>query len=266
MRRRKLALCTLSCYAIYRAILVVYRALAQRLIKAQSYVEHAVYINLPNRLDRRSQVEYELRRAHIAFERIEGVKVRKFDPEAAACWDDGDAQCLGQLGCQRSHLKALKWAESHRWKEIAIFEDDFTWLPNVDPAYAHHVLEKIRGHLKDWDVIALGLRLLKTEELDPKVIVSIGPQVKARVVRIVSAATTHAYVVNGAYITQLYNAFSACNVTKNYDTAIDTCWFELQKSGKWYGIKPQMGTQRKGFSDIEHKYIDLEAFISTNEG
>ena len=137
------------------------------------------------------------------------------------------------------------------------------WLPSIDTSYVHAALTHMKMNLRDWEVIAIALRLQSTQVVEPEILVQIAPGVRAVVVRILSAATTHAYLVKGTYVKKLRDAFEACEVVRDYDTAIDTCWNELQRRGRWYGLTPQLGTQRKGYSDIEKCFVDFETFIST---
>ena len=109
--------------------------------------------------------------------------------------------------------------------------------------------------LTDWDVIALGLRLIETNNKTTYVSVDLG-KTQAKVVRIKSAATTHGYIVASHAMLDLYNAFSACEIKRDYGTAIDTCWVALQQTGKWYAFDPQLGTQSASFSDIEKQFTD----------
>ena len=255
-----IAVCTVIC--MNRAVGDLEKVRLVSASKAPHGIKHAVFINLAHRRDRLTAVENELDKANIPHRRVAGVVVSNSSKIATGCWDNGAEQCLGQLGCKMSHIRALELALHRRWSHVAIFEDDFTWLPHVDPVYIQRALGETQARLPNWDVIAIGLRLIQTEPLTNKFIVRISDDSVATVVRIKSAATTHAYLVKRAYLQELQDSFVTCNVTKDYGTAIDSCWMKLQKTGNWYGFTPQLGTQRQGYSDIEKNHVNLESQIA----
>ena len=86
-------------------------------------VKHAVFINRDARTDRRAQIESTLERARIRATRIDAVEVFTDESVLSSCWDGGSYKCAGQVGCQRSHLKALTYAMLNQWEHVAVFED-----------------------------------------------------------------------------------------------------------------------------------------------
>jgi len=150
------------------------------------------------------------------------------------------------VGCQLSHLAALDLAISHKWPYVAIFEDDFSWTTELDPMLVPGGIRSLMS-IVDWDVIAISLSLLNYTELQPGITFDFG-NFTTRVIRIHDAKATHAYVINKHYVPRIRDVFALCNTPIR---SIDNCWREMQKTGKWFGFSPQLGSQLPGFSDIE---------------
>jgi hypothetical protein len=81
--------------------------------------------------------------------------------------------------------------------------------------------------------------------------------------KIVSALTTGGYIVNKHYMPTVLEAFTNCNITHDYRTAIDSCWRKLQPEGNWFSLRPQIGTQSMSMSDIEGKLVDYTTGYSS---
>lgn len=207
-----------------------------------------VYINLLERTDRKSRIEAALEAATLDYRRIDGARVRA-DPTERACW--GNKYCASQVGCQLSHMRALRYAMEEGLSSVMVFEDDFEWLPHVDVGNIKEVFRNVQKEFKDWDVIALSLNVLKSTPTKPALKVHVGNGHTSNVVRIQEAQATHGYIVRGRYIAVIYDAFRSCDVLSAPLTAIDTCWKPLQKKGKWFALSPQVAKQARGFSDIE---------------
>ena len=215
----------------------------------------ALYINLDHRNDRNEQIQAELGRASIKYTRVRAVYVQP-QPGEGDCW--GNSYCAGQVGCQLSHMRALQYASSKRSDSILIFEDDFQWLPTVDPKYVKHVLTTITRTYNTWDVIALSLNVLQSKPAMPRLVVRTSLTNSSEVVRIVEAQATQGYLIRGEYIPRVYEAFMNCDILSSPLVAIDSCWKPLQKTGNWFALRPQLGTQRKGFSDIEKRNVSYD--------
>ncbi len=212
----------------------------------------AVYINLDSRTDRKEQIKNELS-PHFSMHRMSAVKVLP-QPGVQECW--GNAYCASQVGCQLSHMRALKYAQTIEAKSVLLFEDDFQWSHDVNPTYVKRLLTSITKTYTNWDVIALSLNILDYKDTRPALQVHTSFSTKSRVIRIIEAQATHAYLIRASYIPEVYEAFKNCDILSSPLIAIDVCWKQLQKTGNWYGFKPQLGTQRKGFSDIENMNVN----------
>ena len=74
-------------------------------------IDHIFYINLEERVDRKNLIEIELNKFDLKYERFPAIK------------DE-----MGIYGCGLSHLSVLKLAKERGYKNVLIFEDDFTFL------------------------------------------------------------------------------------------------------------------------------------------
>ncbi len=217
-------------------------------------ISHAVFLNRDARKDRRDHIESTLKRANIGSIRISAVEIFDDNSTLASCWDGGSHKCAGQLGCQRSHLKALRHAMLNGWEHVAIFEDDFEWREYISVSRVQCILSQVMAYAPDWDFIAISLNI-QDSTIVAKDSVQIGCSTYSSVVKIHQALATHGYIVRARVYDQLYDVFEDCNVTGNLLTAIDTCWQPLQRELNWYGLQPQLGTQGESYSDIESRVV-----------
>ena len=211
----------------------------------------AVYLNLNGRTDRGESIRDQLRRARIPYERIRAVAVSS-QPGVDDCW--GNTYCAAQLGCQLSHMRAFKYALSKDVGNILVFEDDFQWLPTVDPKYVRGILTHMTGAFSDWDVIALSLNVLKYDVIAGMTLRT-SLLHTSQVVRIREAQASSGYFIKASYMPIVYKVFLQCDILSSPLVALDSCWKKLQREGNWYGLEPQLGTQKPGYSDIEGREV-----------
>lgn len=192
------------------------------------FVDHVVYINLDHRTDRWEQILAEL----APYFRPE--KVTRF---SAIRHENG------ALGCTLSHIAVLEMAKASDWKNVLVLEDDAMWTTEgFDEAYA--TLERLAAN--PYDVIALSSARVRWY---------IGS------LKLISAQTTAAYMVNSAYYETLLSNFRESRdlLTLSNDGpkhAIDQYWKRLQKRDNWFVVIPSLMKQRPGYSDIEHKVVN----------
>ena len=221
-------------------------------------IRHVVFINLASRTDRLVSINHELRAARLQGRRLAAENVRNNTNLLRDCWSNSSldvSRCAGQLGCQMSHIQALELAERSGWDHVAIFEDDFEWGEGVEPLLFQYNIASLMAAVGEWDVIAISVKLVRGEAFEPKTTFDLGRNKTAVLKRIIEAQTTHGYIVRAGYIPRVLKTFRACDVRRGYWTAIDTCWKHLQLDDKWFAFDPQLGTQAKGFSDIEQKQV-----------
>jgi len=210
-------------------------------------IQHAFYINLLSRPDRKQHVEEQLQIIGLKAERFNAIKLPN-----------------GALGCSMSHLKCLETAKEKKWSHVLIVEDDIKFLdPNLFKTQLNTFLTKHN----DWDVVIIGGNNVPPYQ-----------NIDETCVRVSSCQTTTGYLVKGHYFDTLIENFRSGikklleNPTQHILYAIDKYWFQLQKKDKWYLIIPLTVTQREDYSDIEKRPtnytrvmtdLDKRAFFNT---
>ena len=191
-------------------------------------MEHAFYINLDSRPDRKQYMEDHLKTVGIHAERFKAVKLTN-----------------GALGCSMSHLKLLELAKSNKWESILIMEDDIKFL---NPAL---FMQKLNGFLhnhKEFDVL-----LIAGNNVPPF------SNIDDTCVKVTRCQTTTGYLVKNHYFDTLIQNFreGIKHLMKTPEQhglyAIDKYWFRLQERDNWYLIIPLTVTQREDYSDIEKR-------------
>jgi len=196
-------------------------------------IEHAFYINLASRTDRRIQAEEQLKSVGIHAQRFNAIESED-----------------GRIGCSMSHLQCLQTARENNWDHVLICEDDIEFL---DPELFKTQLNKFLQKHHSWDVI-----LFAGDNFSPY------KKIDNTCIRVSRCQTTTGYLVKKHYYNKLINNIAE-GVHKlqagPYDPfyfAIDRYWIQLQKADHWYLIIPLSVVQRKGYSDIEKKIVNRE--------
>ena len=78
-------------------------------------IDGIFYINLDHRTDRKEEIERELTRFDLKFERFPAIPHK-----------------IGGVGCGTSHLEVIKLAKQRGYRNVLIFEDDIEFI--VDKA------------------------------------------------------------------------------------------------------------------------------------
>jgi len=193
-----------------------------------SDIQHAFYINLLSRPDRKQHVEEQLRIIGINAERFNAIKLPN-----------------GALGCSMSHLKCLETAKANGWSHLLILEDDIKFLnPQL---FKNQFNQFLKNHNK-WDVVLIGGNNVPPYQ-----------KIDDTCVKVSSCQTTTGYLVNGHYFDTLIENFRQGikhliqAPEKHIIYAIDKYWFQLQRRDVWYLIIPLTVTQREDYSDIEKR-------------
>ena len=193
-----------------------------------NYIEHAFYINLDSRPDRKQYMEDHLKTVGIRADRFKAVKLTN-----------------GALGCSMSHLKLLELAKSKNWDSILIMEDDIKFLNQ--PIFTQQLNRFLHMH-KDFDVL-----LIAGNNVPPFT------KIDDTCIKVTRCQTTTGYLVNNHYFDTLIHNFreGITNLMKTPEKhvlyAIDKYWFRLQERDTWYLIIPLTVTQREDYSDIEKR-------------
>jgi glycosyl transferase family 25 len=194
-------------------------------------IEHALYINLDSRVDRKQHVEEQMSKIGINVTRFNAIKLTN-----------------GAIGCSMSHLKCIEMAKQNNWEHVLIVEDDILFL---NPELFKNQLNKFLKHNDTFDVALIaGNNMPPYQRIDDSC------------VKVYRCQTTTGYIVKRHYYDTLINNFreGIQKLIKNPEQhvlyAIDKYWFKLQEKDNWYLITPLTVTQREDYSDIEKRHTN----------
>lgn len=144
-------------------------------------------------------------------------------------------------GCRLSHLSIIREAREKNLETILIFEDDVQFISHcLEPLRV--ALDSLRS-LGNWNMLYLGGRVVS-----PVTVLS---------EQLFQAQfwSAHAYLINRRAYGKAMQATGSIDVW--YSRNIRRC----------YGVKPMLATQRKGYSDIAHRYVTYktDAFLQSYE-
>ena len=196
-------------------------------------IDHIFYINLEHRKDRKEDFENELKIMNLEAERFNAIKCTP-----------------GIAGCGYSHLAVLKLAKERKYKNVLIFEDDFTFLVDKDTFESN--LKQFFEEISEFDVCMLSYSLLQFENI---------PNINS-VMKVFEAQTASAYIVHENFYDSLISLYEeAIPILEKTDHhwiyANDQCWKKLQPSSLWYAMKTRIGKQRPGFSDNTLRFENM---------
>ena len=117
-------------------------------------------INLKRAVERKQYISNQLHQLSQEFEFVEGVDWKDIDPDSLTqtvsnikIKNSYRTLTLGQMGCNLSHRKVLKWLVDSSERMIAVLEDDVR-LSNDFP----DVLDALETKTKPFDIVFLGSR------------------------------------------------------------------------------------------------------------
>jgi len=113
------------------------------------YFDHAFFINLDRRPDRRKSFEEQVKQIPMDVERISAVDAPEKLPGYTA---------KGEVGCKLSHLNTVKLAQERKYSRVLIFEDDSYFIPE----FMNKLLKAVSEIKKlSWDLFYLDYSLEK---------------------------------------------------------------------------------------------------------
>ncbi len=187
------------------------------------------YINLDHRTDRREQIEDELNKLGLKYERFPAIKHH-----------------YGNVGCGLSHLAILKIAKERNLKNVLIIEDDFQVI--VEPAVFWSEMNKFFDSKIEFDMLLPSYNMYKSAPFNDIVR------------KVLDSQTTSSYIINNHYFDTLINVWEhtlpQLECTQNLIYTIDAIWKRLQPEANWYAFNVRLGKQRPSFSDIENSFKD----------
>jgi glycosyl transferase family 25 len=197
-------------------------------------IDHIFYINLDKRTDRRKHIENVLSTYGLEAERFSAIA----RPDQ------------GILGCGLSHLAVLKLAKERNYKNVLIFEDDFTFL--VSPQFFREKITQLFSSDIPFDVCMLAYNLRESSPVEPDFLL-----------RALVAHTASAYIVQHHYydkLIQLYEwAMPLLEKTgEHWNYANDMVWQTLQRQDQWFVFRERIGKQIDGYSDNSYCYRAID--------
>jgi hypothetical protein len=202
--------------------------------------EQVRIINLPDRRDRRVQMEAQLKRAGLRADFYPAVRVT----------DAGDWPSTGARGCFQSHFRILEKALQGGVRNVLVIEDDLDFsaaFKELEPAAAAAI------GASDWDLLYLG-----------------HPEESARGANFVLELTDEPlmtaffYAVNGRTLPRLVRFLNLVQVREagdplggpqHFDGAL--CMFRAQNPDvRTLMARPRLGFQRRSRSDISAAWYD----------
>jgi glycosyl transferase family 25 len=194
-------------------------------------ISKIVYINLERRQDRKQEIEQELSTMGLSGERFNAIDK---DP--------------GIIGCNMSHLKVLRDAETADLENLLVFEDDFQFL--VDKPTFYKQIEDFFALNITWDIVLLSYNLNASEPYNDL----IG---RAR-----DAQTTSGYLINKKCFKPLADCIETATekliITKqHWNYALDQAWKVLQRTSDVFYFTTRIGKQRPSFSDNSKVFMDF---------
>ena len=192
------------------------------------------YINLEHRKDRKDEIESELNKMNLKYERFNAIKKEK-----------------GYLGCSLSHLNILKEAKKRNLKNVLILEDDFQFI--VDNNTFWEQMNNFFNKDIDYDVLFISYNIVESKPYDDQLL------------KVLDSQTASGYLVNNKFYDKLienfeegYKLLEKTDIYHEY--ACDQYWKRLQPTNNWYAFKERLGIQRESYSDIMGGNVKYEVF------
>jgi GR25 family glycosyltransferase involved in LPS biosynthesis len=203
-------------------------------------IQHILYINLESRPDRNQLALQEFAKLEWATQphRFPAVKMAK-----------------GAFGCTISHIRCLETAKKQNWSHVLICEDDVKF---TDPLVLTENLNRFLASGTDWDVI-----MLAGNNYGPYRPTEFGA------VQVFACLAGTSYLVTQRYYDTLLQNFKSGlahfmrEPSKSQQYALDTYWFQLQGTDRWYLIVPLTVTQHSTFSNIENRVLNYDRLMLT---
>ena len=197
-------------------------------------IDKIFYINLDKRIDRKLDIENELMKYNLNFERFQAVEIDYY----------------GCLGCSYSHHNAISLAKERKYKNILILEDDFTFL--VSKEDLEKQLSLFFNSNVEYDVCLFSYNLQEHSESKYDFLH-----------KVQYAQTTSGYLVNEKYYDTLLNNYKTgleqLGATwQSWIYAIDVYWKELQMKDNWYCFTNRIGKQKASYSNVRNDYVDFD--------
>lgn len=199
-------------------------------------------INLEHRTDRWEHITNELRKTCIDPSKIHRIN---------AVYENG----LGQLGCSKSHILALKTLleTDETIQNALVLEDDFMFSETQE--VVDHMMNQFFEKVGDYDVVMLASSIKSDQPCEHDF-----------VRRASKAHTTAGYAVNKKFAQQLLDNYKeGADLLDKYRHEDKSVWIQyaidaymniVVPTSKWYCFNPKLGKQLPSYSDIECDFCD----------
>ena len=118
-------------------------------MKFFGYIEHAIYINLDYRTDRRTAVERQYKELGLEVERFPAIQLNPEEVDNP----ENDPQWHNKMACTRSHFECIRIAKERKLQNIWIMEDDVVFVPEF-LTKAQRVVDELKA--SEWDMFFFG--------------------------------------------------------------------------------------------------------------
>ena len=206
-----------------------------------SLLQHVIYINLDERIDRRDHFMKEWGKLGSPWNPIRQSATKM---QQAA------------VGCSMSHIKALEKAKAEDWPQVVICEDDITF---TDPRTLLQSLALLQmdDKIKTWDVLLLGGNNWPPFE-----------KITGNCLQVHNCVSAVGYIVRRHYYDRLLENYrkSSVQFLRNADQghlySLDVYWRRLQIRDTWLFLLPATVDQWCGnYSDIEKREVTYSPLL-----
>jgi len=216
-----------------------------------NYFSETCIINLPDRADRRRQMESELRKlGSISAGQVRFVPAIR--PKSKDDWPS-----IGARGCFLSHYSVLKQALERELESVLILEDDCKFR-RIDESLQTKLVNAVAK--TEWDILYLGHVLPIPGDREFELILSRNP-----------ILTAHMYAVKRSCLNRLVKFLEQLmqreeghpdGGPQHYDGALSTFRFQ-NPDIKTLVCMPPMARQRSSRSDITTGFLDTVPIVRT---
>lgn len=143
----------------------------------------------------------------------------------------------GRLGCIKSHLEILKYAQKNNLKNVLVFEDDVVFI-NED---VNTIMGNIVNQLpENWELLYLGANLHTPLN-----------NYSDNLVKLNNGFSTHAVCYNSNLYSTFIKRYNTMNAVMLQIDILDV-WLaaSIQSRGNSYLVKPLLASQINDYSDI----------------
>lgn len=207
------------------------------------YVDVIYYINLDDRIDRKTEFLGEMKRMGVPDEKVVRISAVKKPGQ-------------GDWGCSLSHLITMRrFLDDTKCNNCIVFEDDFVFTQETPKL--NEMFDYVFNKVTNFDII-----MLSANEVDVRS--TEHPHLK----KVNDAQTTSGYMVNKYFATTLLQNYVEGSklIEKSYEGGksdalqgpfcVDQYWKRLQPQSNWYIFSPKLGVQRESHSDIQGGVVD----------